>query len=40
MGLGVNVALVRRGDCRSEGSVFADAHVNMGIGAGNGDQLI
>jgi enoyl-CoA hydratase len=40
MGLGANVALLCDVVVAAESSVFADTHVNMGIGAGDGGQLI
>jgi len=40
MGLGANVALLCDVVVAGESAVFADTHVNMGIGAGDGGQLI
>ncbi|MEJ2088538.1 MAG: enoyl-CoA hydratase-related protein [Gammaproteobacteria bacterium] len=40
MGLGANVALLCDVVVAGPNSVFADTHVNMGIGAGDGGQLI
>jgi enoyl-CoA hydratase len=40
MGLGANVALLCDVVVAGPSSVFADTHVNMGIGAGDGGQLI
>ena len=40
MGLGANVALLCDVVVASPSSIFADTHVNMGIGAGDGGQLI
>lgn len=40
MGLGATVALLADVVVVSSGSVIADTHVNMGIGAGDGGQLI
>jgi len=40
MGLGANVALLCDVVVAAESAVFADTHVNMGIGAGDGGQLI
>ena len=40
MGLGANVALLCDVVVAGPSTVFADTHVNMGIGAGDGGQLI
>jgi enoyl-CoA hydratase len=40
MGLGANVALLCDVVIAGPNTVFADTHVNMGIGAGDGGQLI
>ena len=40
MGLGANVALLCDVVLAGPSAVFADTHVNMGIGAGDGGQLI
>ncbi|MEZ5557862.1 MAG: enoyl-CoA hydratase-related protein [Pseudomonadales bacterium] len=40
MGLGANVALLCDVVVAGPSAVFADTHVNMGIGAGDGGQLI
>jgi len=40
MGLGANVALLCDVVVAGPNTVFADTHVNMGIGAGDGGQLI
>jgi len=40
MGLGANVALLCDVVIAGPNAVFADTHVNMGIGAGDGGQLI
>jgi enoyl-CoA hydratase len=40
MGLGANVALLCDVVVAGPATVFADTHVNMGIGAGDGGQLI
>jgi enoyl-CoA hydratase len=40
MGLGANVALLCDVVVAGPNAVFADTHVNMGIGAGDGGQLI
>ncbi|MGD8417182.1 MAG: enoyl-CoA hydratase-related protein [Pseudomonadales bacterium] len=40
MGLGANVALLCDVVVAGPNSVFADTHVNMGLGAGDGGQLI
>ncbi|MDA1076806.1 MAG: enoyl-CoA hydratase-related protein [Proteobacteria bacterium] len=40
MGLGANVALLCDVVIAGPSAVFADTHVNMGIGAGDGGQLI
>jgi len=40
MGLGANVALLCDVVVAGPAAVFADTHVNMGIGAGDGGQLI
>jgi len=40
MGLGATVALLCDVVFAARGAVFADTHVNMGIGAGDGGQLI
>lgn len=40
MGLGANVALLCDVVVAGQSAVFADTHVNMGIGAGDGGQLI
>ena len=40
MGLGANVALLCDVVVAGSSAVFADTHVNMGIGAGDGGQLI
>jgi enoyl-CoA hydratase len=40
MGLGANVALLCDVVVAGESAVFADTHVNMGIGAGDGGQVI
>ncbi len=40
MGLGANVALLCDVVVAGTSAVFADTHVNMGIGAGDGGQLI
>ena len=40
MGLGANIALLCDVVVAGHSSVFADTHVNMGIGAGDGGQVI
>lgn len=40
MGLGANIALLCDVVVAGHSAVFADTHVNMGIGAGDGGQLI